>query len=251
MSEFESRDKGLASPASAQSAAYGGMTGDQSQSAVGQSSELMGGLQPGAKAGEEELGGIKNKLSDAADSVGTGVGNVVGGLATAAAGVAISTADTLAASWSPDAEFAWDIGFSTTGKNGWIVQKIDNTFNMEAADGTKTDISGTGIVPSYYEAWAVDGASVVSPSNGATNDMWRRPARTAGGKGRWSMRGKCYWTTTDPATKGMAPGNVANAGILMSSVGSPGGLGTARLHRHANGTWDSTGAAPVHTGSAV
>lgn len=232
-----------------------GMVGLHGRGARGQSAELhaiRGGLKPSARPGDQqEVGGIGNMLSDAADVVGTAVGNAVGSTAAALTGIGVSQTDTLAASWSPHGQFAWDVGFSVSGGTaGWIVQEIKNTFGMTDASGTAVAIGGTGVVPLYYEAWAVDAAGAVSPSAGATNDMWRRPGRGDNTKGHWSMQGKVYFTTTDPATKGLTPGGVSNAGILLSSTGSPGGLGTARLHRYAHGTWDSTTATKTHTGSA-
>ena len=129
------------------------------------------------------------------------------------------------------------------------MQEIDNTYRAENATGAP--LGGPKPTPQYWEAWAVNAASVVSPSVGATNDMWLRPNRGPNTQGHWSMRGKVYFTTTDPATQGFAAGNVADAGpILLSSTSAPAGLGIARLHRYAQGTWDSTGTTPTHTGSA-
>lgn len=49
---------------------------------------------------------------------------------------------------------------------------------------------------------------------------------------------------------GFTVGGAPEAGSLLSTTSAPGGLGAARLNRHANGTWDSTGATPTHAGSA-
>lgn len=217
---------------------------------------LTGGLLPSAEPSDEEsemLGGqtvartIGESIGDAARPIGVGLGNAVGAVASALGGDSISTANNAGPTWNPHGSFTWDVGFTTTGVSGWIVQRVSNTYRAEDATGAPSP--GAVPTPEYYEAWAVDAGSVVTPSAGATNDMWRRPSKGAASKGHWSMRGTCYFTTTDPATQGFAPGNVPDAGILPSSTAEPTGLGIGRLHRYAQGTWDST-AGVAHAGSA-
>lgn len=216
---------------------------------------LSGGLVPGAEPSEEEpevIGGqtlsrtVGETVGDVVRPVGVGLGNVAGGIAGALTGISISTNNNAGPTWNANGSFTWDVGFTTTGTSGWIVQKVVNTMRAENAAGP---IAGGVPTPEYWEAWAVDAASAVTPSNGATNDMWRRPGRGAGSKGHWSMRGTCYFTATDPATQGFAAGNVPDAGILPSSTAEPAGLGIGRLHRYAQGTWDAT-AGVAHSGSA-
>jgi hypothetical protein len=186
-------------------------------------------------------------VGDVGRQVGTAVGNVFGSAVGALTGISISSTNTLAPAWDPDGAFKWDVGLNTTGRNGWIVQEINNTFRGRNAAGPLTTRVPT---PRLWEAWAVDGAGNVTPRRTGTNDMWRRPNRGPGTEGHWSLTGRLYWTTTDPATQGFTPGGVPDAGILLSTTAQPPGLGIARMHRFAQGTWDSTGAAPTHTGSA-
>ena len=202
-----------------------------------------------------QLGGIGETLQDVGDIVSTGVGNIVGAGAAALTGIDINTTNTVAATRNPHGQFMWHVGFNTTGVNGWIVQKVQNTYSGEDSAGVALTNARTLTTPEYYEAWAVDAASNVTPANAAgTNDMWERmnlshpPIADAGTKGRWSMRGSVHFTTTNPAAT-MAAGTVANAGILLSSIGPPADIGVARLHRYAHGTWDSTVAPPTHDGS--
>jgi hypothetical protein len=218
-------------------------------------STMLSGLVPGAEPSEEEtemIGGLPlartfgEAVGDVARPLGVGLGNVVGGIAGALTGISISTTDNAGPTWNPNGSFTWDVGFTTTGTSGWIVQKINNNYRAENAAGP---LGGPVPTPEFWEAWAVDAASVVTPGAGATNDMWRRPNRGAGTKGHWSLRGACHFTTTDPATQGFAAGNVPDAGVLLSSTAEPPGLGIARLHRYAQGTWDST-AGVAHAGSA-
>lgn len=217
------------------------------------SARMFGGLMPGVDPDKDQrmIGGgptLGETIGDVGRIVGTAIGNVVGGAVAALTGIDINSSTTSAATWSPHGQFAWQVGFTTTGTSGWLVQEVVNTYR--AQDATGTDLGGVKPTAQYWEAWAVDAASAVTPVAGGTNDFWLRPNRGAGSQGHWSMRGKVYFTTTDPATQGFTPGGVPDAGILLSSTSAPSGLGIARLHRYAQGSWDSTGTTPTHTGSA-
>jgi hypothetical protein len=107
-----------------------------------------------------------------------------------------------------------------------------------------------GLTPRYWEAWAVDATGAITPMSGGTHDFWQRRSWGTGTKGNWSMTGAVHFTTTDPATIGFTTGGAPEAGSLLSTTSAPGGLGSVRLNRHADGTWDSTAATPTHTGSA-
>lgn len=213
-------------------------------------SHAVGGLQDlGSDEGNVLLGGrtIGEFVGDVARPVETAVGNVLGSAVGALTGVSISSNTNSGPTWSNHGEFSWHVGFNTSGRNGWIVQEIVNTYRAE-------DTAGQSVVPAhtprYWEAWHVDGAGNVTQNIGPDNDFWERPSLGNNTQGHWSMSGSVYFTATDPATQGFSPGGVADAGILLSTTSAPSGLGIARLHRYAQGTWDSTGAAPTHTGSA-
>jgi hypothetical protein len=215
-------------------------------------SSLTAGLKPGVAPDQDNeiVGGrtFGEMVGDVARPVGTGVGNVVGSVAGALTGISISSTTNSGPTWNNHGHFDWRVGFNTTGTNGWIVQEIQNTYRAQDAAGN--DLAVPLPTPRYWEAWAVDGASTVTPNDGSNNDYWIRPNRGNNTQGHWSMKGKVYFTQTDPATQGFAPGAVPNAGILLSSTTAPADLGVARLHRYAQGTWDSTGATPTHDGSA-
>jgi hypothetical protein len=239
--------------------------------AVGQ---LLGGLDPYApEPGEadeldEPVGGVGSFLRSIADRFRTPrpvtlapVGQPTGGtqpalhtppstpLPPTPTPITISTTSNTGPTWNANGSFDWRVGFTTSGRNGWIVQEIVNTMNVFKADGTQVDTSA--VVPRYWEAWAVDGSGAVTPAIGADNDYWIRPARGASTRGNWSMTGNCHFTTTDPATQGFTSRGVSNAGILLSTTTQPTGLGTVRLRRTASGSWDSTTApGTAHSGSA-
>ena len=225
----------------------------------------LAGSRPGGPAarenGGELIGGVLNTLRDIGDVVSTGLGNAVGGVAALFSGIDINTADTSPAAWSPHGQFEWHITWNMSGRNagpttnGWLVQKVENTYTGQDSTGRAIDNARVGATPSYYEAWPVVAGVVQQPWGGTSDDTWGRPnlsvwpsvadART---KGRWSMLSKAYFTTTDPTAHSLAPHNVADAVDLPSSVAAPPDLGVARLHRYAHGTWDSTVAPPTHTG---
>jgi len=225
-----------------------------------------GSTRSGRAPGETEdtpglLGGVLDTLRDVGNVVSTGAGNLVGGVAAALTGVDIDTADTHAANWTPHGAFMWHVTWNMTGRkvgattNGWVVQNIENTYDGEDSHHGAITTARVGATPSYYEAWPVVGGAVRQPWGGASDDTWGRPdlsvwhpVADAHTHGRWSMLGKAYFTTTDPTAHGLAPHNVPDAGDLPSAATAPPDLGVARLHRFANGTWDSTGPLPRHSG---
>jgi len=231
------RKQAAASSSKSSSLSFGGLMDVPEDDAQ----HFVGGAQINRTIGES--------VGDFFRPIGTGVGNMVGSVAGALSGISISSTNNTGPTWNDHGHFDWRVGFSTTGTSGWIVQEITNTYRAE--DNTGTDITGTGVVPHYWEAWAVDGSSAITPAVGANNDYWIRPSKGANTKGHWSMEGKVHFTKDDPATHGFTAGGVSNAGILLSATSSGGmDLGIARLHRYAQGTWDSTGTTPTHTGSA-
>jgi hypothetical protein len=204
-------------------------------------------------AADEVLRGstIGETIGDIARPVGAAIGNVVGGVAGVLTGISVSSADKTAPNWLPGGAFQWHVAFSTTGRSGWIVQEISNSFRAQNAAGAS--VAGP-FTPHYWEAWPVDAAGTVTPSVGGTNDMWDQPdfnATLGAVEGHWATTAGLHFTTSNPATMGFTTNNLAtNAGILLSTTTEPKGLGIARLHRYAQGGWDSKGAKPVHTGSA-
>ena len=228
----------------------------QAATGAGATGTAMGGLDPDADPpGQEQdmnLGGIATLESSSAtvnrDDTDTAT-------ATAPAPAPTTTATTISSTtnsgptWNANGAFDWRVGFGTTGRTGWIVQEIINTFTGKTATGG--DIA-SGITPHYWEAWAVDGSGTITPAVGPNNDYWIRSNRGASTKGEWSMTGKVFFTTTDPATQGFTAGGVKNAGILLSTTSQPSGLGSVLLNRQANGKWDSIASPAVaHAGSAA
>jgi hypothetical protein len=96
----------------------------------------------------------------------------------------------------------------------------------------------------------VSATGAVTPNVGGDNDHWDQGAMGARTKGTWSTTGALHWIPCAATPGGMAADAVSNAGMLVSSIGAPPGLGTALLHRSARATWDATVTPPVDTGTA-
>ena len=202
----------------------------------------------GDRAGEceEPIGGEDAERPSRSTSTDGGV--LSGGDASS-----ISTGELAAPDWKPHGQFKWWIRWTTNGTRGWIVQRIVNTYSGTDGSGTAISNASLGVVPSYYEAWAVDASGAITGSLGATGnrDRWERPSLGNGSRGSWSMTGTVYWTHADPAASGFTSGGVTNAGSLLSSTSAPAGLSAVLTTRRANGTWNSTSATPTHTGTTT
>ncbi|MCJ9429307.1 DUF4157 domain-containing protein [Kordiimonas marina] len=144
--------------------------------------------------------------------------------------------------------FQWDIGFSTSLRNGWIVQRIDNVWNEHVPAGTPHVVQ----TPRYWEAWQVNNGGNVTPAIGNINDMWTRVLRV-GTHGNWRMRGRLFTVLNLPAAFGA--GAVPDAGILQSTaalsanqqdrLGLPEGFTSIELNeapRTIGGEWNGQGA---------
>jgi hypothetical protein len=194
---------------------------------------------------------VGETIGDIARPVGTAIGNVVGDIAGVLTGISIDSSDVLSPTWLAGGAFKWHVAFSTTGRSGWIVQEINNSWRAQDAAGARV---ASPFTPQYWEAWTVGATGTVAPSVAGFNDMWDQGDLngTLGAvEGHWATTATVFSTTTNPATMGFTANNPAtNAGVLLSTTTAPVGLGIGRLHRYAQGGWDSRGAAPVHTGSA-
>jgi len=211
------------------------------------------GLKPGAREDEVVMGRTAGEfVGDVGRPVGSFFSNVFGSAVGALTGVSISSTTTVPAVWQPNLEFRWEVRFTTTGRNGWIVQEVD--FGSWRAEDAAGGAIPRPVAPHFFEAWGVNEAGVVAPSEGATNDRWNLPPRHAAVEGHWGVTSKVYFTAVDPATQGFIQYNPATpSGRLLSSLNAPAALnlGTARLHRYAQGHWDSTvNLLAPHTGMA-
>jgi hypothetical protein len=221
----------------------------------GPSQRLSAGLDPTAPAPEaadealEPIGGVDDPSTTGATGT-TAPSSAAPPAPTAVGGLDISDFKVSGPTWSPHGAFDWRVKFTTSGRNGWLVQEIVNTIDVKNAAGAA--VNTAGVVPRYWEAWAVDASGQISPSAGPVHDMWIRPNWGANTVGRWSMSGRLHFTTTDPATQGFTPGGVSNAGILLSTATAPAGLGAVLRWRMANGQWDDTSTpAKPHTGTSA
>jgi hypothetical protein len=204
-------------------------------------SQLTRGLKPGRDENEimrdttldEDVGDLKRP-------VGMIAGNVVGISIGALAKINIFSTTHGGPVWKRHGIFEWDVSFNTTGRSGWIVQEIVNTFRATNDEG-KPLVNLT--TPHFWEAWAVDGAGKVTPKVGKYNDHWENPKFHLAGavEGHWSTTAKLYFTTINPASQGFIRNNPdTNAKELLSSTKEPSGLGIPLFYRFAQGHWDTT-----------
>lgn len=162
-------------------------------------------------------------------------------------GAVIRTVPTPAA----DGQFQRNVTFSTSLRNGWIVQVLTNTWNQVACGGA---VHPTGPTLNYSEAWWVDGSgnvrvptSVAQPPTHAAppgfHDMWNRPL-AAGTSGTFTMSARLFTTLRLPA--GFGIGAVADAGILPAMMGAPAmdDLGLMEATRRESGTWNGCPGVP-------
>lgn len=149
-------------------------------------------------------------------------------------------------------EFQWDVNFNTTLREGWLIQRIENTWNA-------TNCVGANVTPvftrRYWEAWWVDAngraripTSTANPPTtvapATADDLWRNPP-IANSTGDWSQAGTMYTTLTLP--RGFAIRAVPEAIDLPSTVGPVRGddLGEAEAYRRVAGRWDCCNADPA------
>lgn len=145
--------------------------------------------------------------------------------------------------------FQWDVNFSTSLRNGWLIQEIVNARARTRCNGAA--IAET-LTPHYWEAWWVDGtgdvrvptainaartAATTSVAPAPADDLWRRAA-AAPSRGNWRMSANLFTTLRLP--NGFAAGNVADALALPSTAAAPNGdeLGLVAASRGAAGRWD-------------
>ncbi|SEM68007.1 hypothetical protein [Nitrosomonas marina] len=210
------------------------------------------GLSPEADNGEIIRGRTTGEIiGDIGRPIGTALGNVAASTASMLTGISITTTTNQGPTWNNHGAFVWHVGFNTTGRTGWIIQDVVNTWRAKDARGNAVP---SPVTPHFLEAWAVDNTGKVTPSIGTDNDYWDNPnlvATYGAVEGHLATRAKLYFTKTDPAAQGFIKNNPAtNAAGLLSSTTTPANLGIVRLYRYAQSTWDSTGAAPIHFGSA-
>ena len=146
--------------------------------------------------------------------------------------------------YNPCGDFLWHSAFATSGRSGFLVQQINNGYNVQTCGGAP--IPNPHPTPVYYEAWQVDAAGNVSPKVGAVNDMWIRPARP-NTKGSWSMTGNVHWAKSLEPAAGFGAGNVQDAGILQSTLTQPTNIANPILTRRKGGTWDCCAGKNTHT----
>jgi Domain of unknown function (DUF4157) len=131
----------------------------------------------------------------------------------------------------------WKIRWSTTQRDGFIVQEIKRAKHMfPCSKGKKRrgkEVTLKGDPPSHYwEAWRVEADGTISPKD---TDTWVL-ATLPDTEGEWNISGKVFWThALDPKAGLAVP--TWNPDQL-TTVKQPQGLGSALLSREEHGTWN-------------
>ena len=162
----------------------------------------------------------------------------------------VTWTDVNAANWTGCGQFQWDVNFTTTLREGWLIQRIDNTWNATACGPGGGDVTPT-FTRRYWEAWWVDanGNIQLPTSTGqppsttglaVAHDLWRNPS-IPGSRGTWSQAGTMYTTLTLPPGFQIHGANSAPESVDLPSTRGPIDsdlLGLPLASRRVAGRWD-------------
>ena len=162
----------------------------------------------------------------------------------------VTWTDVNAANWTGCGQFQWDVNFTTTLREGWLIQRIDNTWNATACGPGGGDVTPT-FTRRYWEAWWVDanGNIQLPTSTGqppsttglaVAHDLWRNPS-IPGSRGNWSQAGTMYTTLTLPPGFQIHGANSAPESVDLPSTRGPIDtdlLGLPVASRRVAGRWD-------------
>ncbi|HEX6287770.1 MAG TPA: hypothetical protein VFZ66_01195 [Herpetosiphonaceae bacterium] len=150
-------------------------------------------------------------------------------------------------SCSHQPQFEWRVNFSPpTGQTGWIVQRVESTYDVHNCDGTVGKCDGTPNVPAdpnfpptplYWEAWRIAGVGL-DPDPSGGHDTWRRTFEVPT-CGSWSIDGTLYYADALPADFVANNPAVPSAGIVPATTTDPTRkvLGNAIGRRRIAGEW--------------
>lgn len=95
------------------------------------------------------------KINDVARPVVTVLGNLATSIASPLTGISNTTTTKQGPTWNSRGAFVWHVGFNTTGRSGWIVQDMANTWRAKDAaslSSSTTTPAGLDIVRLYRYA---------------------------------------------------------------------------------------------------
>lgn len=162
----------------------------------------------------------------------------------------VTWSDVNGPSWTGCGQFQWDVDFRTTLRDGWLIQRIDNTWNATACGA-----GGGNVTPAftrrYWEAWWVDAkGNVLLPTStgqpptttglAIAHDLWRNPS-IPGSHGDWSQAGTMYTTLRLPPGFAIHGANSAPESVDLPSTRGPvssDALGLPVATRRVAGRWD-------------
>jgi hypothetical protein len=225
---------------------YDGLEDDADRSAVGAVVSLWGGVKNGlAKLSSNTVPRLQTGLRlQGCSDTSAPKGRII-----------IVTSNVTPKIYGNCGQFLWLTNWTTSGRNGFIVQEIVNTYSARDCTGAADTDTATVPTPHFYEAWKVDARGNTTPElvtpDGRFNDKWSRRERadsngTPGSQGEWSTSGKAYWAASlDPAAS-FTVGAVYDAHDLPSTTKRPANLGTSLDDRQVGGRWNCCGGVQTH-----
>jgi hypothetical protein len=161
--------------------------------------------------------------------------------------IRIDTKDITGPIFCPCGLFFYEIAWLTEGRDGYIVQEINISYEARNCDGDPDSCAGksknTVFTPTrnFWEAWTVDSYRKVSP----THDIFALPFRLTT-CGRWEINSKVYFVKSlDPEAE-FKVGKVPESDTL-STAKKPKNLGPVSKNRDAAGEWNCCGKNRKHT----
>ncbi len=159
--------------------------------------------------------------------------------------VSITADSRIDPTFCPCGLFISAITWKTTGRNGFIVQEINNDYEARNCDKEPCESNGTEnnkVKPTsrFWEAWEVDGSGNVTPKD---QDIFTQPRRKPT-CGHWRIEGEAHFVSK--ISKDFQVGNVPEAVGLPSTTKPQTGLGPVLLKREAEGEWNCCGTNRKH-----
>lgn len=157
-------------------------------------------------------------------------------------GIYIKAKTILGPQFNEKGKFAWGIKWETNAKNGWIIQKIQNIFNITDCAGNNLAIYNDPILKTYWEAWQVKNGTVLDGDIPGT-DLWGQgeigqevldKQINSGYKGKWTIKGTVYFEQLID-TKTVWKRN-PDLGNLYFTSKDPNIKSAAKLTREASGS---------------
>jgi hypothetical protein len=146
-------------------------------------------------------------------------------------------------------QFEWTVSFAPASQQGWLVQRVESSYEARNCDGTAGKCDGTPNVPAdpnfvpapvYWEAWQIVPGGGIQPDFDGRHDTWRRTFEVPT-CGSWSIEGTLYVTNALPVKDFIAPNPAVPWAVdVPSTLNDPtrAVLGSPIGRRRISGAWN-------------